>query len=265
MKEHILIVENEAILYERLRSKLVKQHYSVDDFTPSVEVAMARINSKRPQLVLLDIQLEGKETGLELGELLSKTYNIPFIYVTQFDDDQTFFKGLTTNHEDFVVKTKPHLDFDELLRKIQTVLHRNQNKNTNAKEGIMGLMGYLDEIKELDKNSVSRVPVKYEDIVFFTVKPFINEDNEEEAVKVNYLWFQTKNKDYFFLKSSLRDLQKSLPYHFVRINESYIVNIAPMHFNGRINGSKLCIQNKEYSIKSTYKEELNKRINHFYL
>ncbi|RAJ17775.1 response regulator [Olleya aquimaris] len=265
MKEHILIVENEAILYERLRSKLIKEHYSIDEFTPSVESAIAKINSKRPDLVLLDIHLEGKQTGLDLGELLSKTYNIPFIYVTQFDDDQTFYKGLSTNHEDFVVKTKPRLDIKELVRKIQTVLQRHlKPKNSNFKEGIMGLIYYLDNIKDLDKNTITRVPIQYKDIAFFTVKPFINEDNKEEALRANYLWFQTKNKDYFFLKTSLRDLQKSLPYHFVRINESYIVNIAPDMFDGRINGAKLSILNQEFIINSTYKEEVNSRLKHYY-
>lgn len=265
MKEHILIVENEAILYERLRSKLTKEHYSVDVFTPSVKEAIARINSQRPDLVLLDIHLEGKQTGLDLGEMLSKTYHIPFIYVTQFDDDQTFYKGLGTNHEDYVVKTKPRLDIKELIRKIQTVLNRHQNnKAPEPKEGIMGLVDYLDVIKEMDKSRVTKVPVKYEDILFFTVKPFSNEDHKEEILRANYLWFQTRNKDYFFLKTSLRDLQKSLPYHFVRINESYIVNLASENFNGRINGSRLCIQNQEFIIKSTYKEEVNKRLKHFY-
>lgn len=265
MKAHILIVEDEAILYERLRSKLAKENYSVDNYCVSVEDAIGKINSQRPDLVLLDINLKGEATGLQLGKQLAKDYKIPFIYVTQNSDDATFYRGLHTNHEDFMVKTKPRLDINELLRKIQTVLHKAESKkNTPAKVGLIGLINYLDEIKEMDKSRITRVPVKYEDILFFTVKPFNNENEDEEQLRSNYLWFGKKNGDYFFLKTSLRELQKTLPYNFVRINESYIVNIAPDVLDGRINGSKLCVNNKEYTIKNTYKSEVQKRLEHFY-
>jgi DNA-binding response OmpR family regulator len=265
MKAHILIVEDEAILYERLRAKLSKALYTVADYAPSVTEALASIHTKRPDLVLLDINLEGEQTGFDLGKQLHDVYNIPFIYVTQYEDDATFYKGLHTNHDDFIVKTKPHLNIDELLRKMQTVLHRQQqNQPPTKQEGVMGLIGYLDDIKELDKSQVTRVPVPYQDIVFFTVRPYINENETEESLRANYLWFQTKNKDYYFLKTSLRDLQKTLPYNFVRINESYIVNIATNVMDGRINGSRLCIKNQEYTINNTYKEEVNKRLKHFY-
>lgn len=264
MKTHILIVEDEAILYERLRSKLTKENYSVSDYAASVEDAIALINLKRPDLVLLDIELKGNLTGLDLGKQLTEIYKIPFIYITQLDDNQTFYSGLHTNHSDFMVKTKPRLDTKELLRKIQTVLHHKKQSNATLKKGIMGLIGYLDDLKELDKNRITRVPINYEDILFFTVKPFVNDHNEEENLRANYLWFLTKKGEYYFLKSSLRDLQKALPHNFVRINESYIVNIAEDVLDGRINGSKLSIKNKEFIIKSTYKSEIEKRLSVLY-
>lgn len=265
MKAHILIVEDEVILYDRLAQKLKKEHYTVSQFTPSVTEAIAQIKLKRPDIVLLDINLEGRQTGLDLGNILHSDYQIPFIYVTSFDDDETFFKGLQTNHASFYVKSKPKLDFTTLHRHIQTVLKQKEiNKKEPSKEGVLGLIHYLEDIKEFNKGSITRAPVKYEDIVFFTVKPFLNEDNKEEVLRANYLWLQTQSKEYFFLKTSLRVLQKSLPYNFVRINESYIVNIAPNMFDGQINGSKLSIKNTEFIVNSTYKGEVKKRIAHFY-
>lgn len=265
MKAHILIVEDEAILYERLRRVLEKENYSVADYSPSVKDAVSKINAKRPDLVLLDIDLQGNETGLELGKLLNKDYKIPFIYVTQFDDNETFFNGLGTNHEDFMVKTKPRLDSNELLRKIQTVLNRNRsNQNPIVKEAVMGLVGYLDELKEYSTKEISRVPVNYEDIVFFSSKSFVNSAGTEESLKANYIWFQSKDKKCLFLKSSLKEMLSHLPYHFVRINESQIVNIAPGMLNGRINGSRLSIMDREFTIKTTYKEEVKNRLDFYY-
>ncbi|MFV0573750.1 MAG: response regulator transcription factor [Xanthomarina gelatinilytica] len=277
-KAHILVVEDKALIYKRLKMILKEHHYSVDDYAPSVEEAIGNINKKRPDLVLLDIDLQGEHNGIYLGNLLKNEYNIPFIYVTDLDDDQTFYESLQTKHDDFipkkdinlteeepiVIQTKPHLDEKRLIRSIQTILQKQTENQQPLREGIMGLIGYLEDIKELDKSRVTRVPVKYEDIIFFTVKPFINENEKEETLRANYLWFKTRNGEYFFLKTSLRDIQKTLPYYFVRINESYIVNIAPDVLKGRINGSRLSIQNQEFTIKNTYKEEVKSRLEHFY-
>lgn len=263
-KEHILIVEDEALLYKRMRKVLEKEHYSVDEYSPSVADAIACINRQRPDLVLLDIDLQGDQTGLDLGKKLHEIYSIPFIYVTDFNDDQTFYQGLNTHHEHFLVKTKPSLDPKELVRAIQTVLLRNKSIKNIPKEGIIGLVGYLDDVKKYGNGGVTKVPVKYEDVAYFTVKPFINENEEEEKLRANYLWFLTKSKEYYFLKKSLKEVLEELPYYFVRINESYIVNISSNMLEGRINGSKLSIMKQELIIKDTYKKEFTKRINSLY-
>jgi DNA-binding response OmpR family regulator len=264
-KAHILVVEDEALLYKRLRKVLEKEHYSVDDYTPSVAKAIACINAKRPDIVLLDIDLEGEQTGINLGKQLHNEYHIPFIYVTDFEDDQTFYEGLNTHHEQFIVKTKPRLDPKEILRAIKTVLKRNDTKDISfTKEGIMGLVGYLDDVKNYSKSGVTREPVKYKDIAFFTVKPFMNQDNEPEKLRANYLWFLTKTGEYYFLKKSLKEVLRELPHYFVRINESYVANISAEMFGGRINGSRICIMKQELTIKDTYSKEFKKRIELLY-
>ncbi len=263
-KAHILIVEDEALLYKRMQKVLEKEHYTVDEYSPSVADAIACINKKRPDLVLLDIDLQGEQTGLDLGKMLHKTYNIPFIYVTDFNDDQTFYESLNTHHDHFMVKTKPRLDSKELVRSIQTVLHRNTFVKTVAKEGVLGLVGYLDDVKKYGNGGVTKVPVKYEDIAYFTVRPFVNEDEKKEELRANYLWFLTKSKEYYFLKKSLKEILEKLPYYFIRINESYIVNISSNMLDGRINGSRISIMNQEFIIKDTYKKEFTKRINSLY-
>ncbi len=267
MKAYILIVEDEAILYERLRRVLVKEKYTVEKYTPSYEDAIANINKKSPDIALLDIDLKGDKTGIDLGKQLQETYNIPFIYITDYDDNETFYKGLNTKHEQFIVKTKPQLNSEEILRAVQTVLMRNENKNDIfVKEGIIGLIDYPDKIKSYGLNKITKVPVKYKDIAFFSTQPFINENNEKEYLRTNFLWFQTKNKnEYYLLKSSLANILKQLPHYFVRVSDSYIVNILPEIFNGRINGFRLSIMNTEIEISDTYKKELEKRIKEMYV
>lgn len=266
MKAHILIVEDEAILYDRLQRILEEEHYTVDKYTPSVVEAIERINKCRPDIILLDINLEGEFTGIDLGEILNKDYQIPFIYVTSFDDDQTFYEGLHSGHEHFIVKTKPRLNPKEVIRAIQTTLKkRGAKKHKFKKNGIMGLVMYLDQIKHAGQHEITEVPVPFNNIAFFTVKPFINHDEEEEELKSNYLWFKTNKKgEYYFFRSSLSELEKQLPNYFVRINESYIVNLNPDCFSGQTNGNNISILNTTYAISERYKKEVKKRIKEIY-
>lgn len=264
MKAHILVVEDEAILYDGLQRILEKEHYTVDDYTPSVAEAISKIHKKRPDIVLLDINLKGKQTGIDLGKMLDKEYHIPFIYITGFDDDQTFYDGLNSGHEHFIVKTKPRVKPKEIIRAIQTVLKRKEAKPQDFfTGGIMGLTMYANQMKDSGKDDVIKKAILFEDIVFFTVKPFINEDEELEDLKSNYLWFKTKN-DYYFFRSSLTDILQSIPYYFVRINESYIVSLASNMFTGLVSDSKISICNRTYAISERYKKEVKKRIKALY-
>lgn len=266
---HILIVEDEAILYDRLAQALLKEHFSVADYTPSVAQALINIEKTKPDVVLLDVHLKGERSGLDLGKILSENLNIPFIYVTKYADTATFFKGLQTNHEQFIVKTKPKLNIEEVVRAIHTTLSRKQKKSSafTEKKGVMGLTDYLDELKEKGFRDVSKVPVLYDDIIFFTVKPKFRDDTklQTKELRANYLWFQTRNGNTYYLKTSLRKLQQQLPYQFERINESYIVNLDPHVLEGRINGSRLAVAGMALSIKETYKDAVRNKIEALYL
>lgn len=264
-KANILVVEDNSLIYKRLKMALLNENFEVEAYTPSVESALEKINTKRPDVVLLDIDLQGNQTGLDLGKILSNKYHIPFIYVTDYEDDQTFFEGLNTQHEQFIVKTKPQLDPKEVIRAIQTVLKRAKTEESYiSKEGVIGLVNYLDVVKNYGIGTITRVPIKYENIAFFTVKPFLNKSNKEEKLRANYLWFKTKDNKRYLLKKSLKELQGILPPYFVRINESYIVNISVEILNGRINGTRLSILEQEFIIKDTYRKEFKKRFEALY-
>lgn len=264
MKAHILIVEDEALLYRRMKKALEKENYTVDTYTPSVDEAVAVINKKRPDLVLLDIQLKGNLTGLDLGKKLHEIYKIPFIYITDFDDNQSFYNALSTHHEHFMVKTKPHLDTIELLRVIETVIQRYKDKSDTDKNAIIGLLDYLDNLKSYAKGTITRVPIMYEDIAMFSIASFVGENDKLEELQSNYLWFLTKSDEYYFVKKSLNDLYSILPHYFVRINKSHIVNISPKILLGRVNGSRLSIMNQELTVSDTYRKEFEKRFKLLY-
>ncbi len=270
MNEYILIVEDEAILYRRMKKLLKKEGFKTSDYTPSVAEALDRIQEKKPDLVLLDIQLKGTETGLDLGKKLHDEMGIPFIYVTDFDTDLFFSKGLATHHEHYLVKTKPSLNSKELIRVIHTVLARQkENKkfdNTAQKEpklGISGLVNYLDEIKNLGRNSITRKPVLFTDIAFFSSDVHLLEKYHTEK-RNNYIWFITQNDEILFLKKSLKDIYNGLPDYFVRVSDKYIISLHPNVFEGKVNNKTVLVKGEKITISDSYKKEFDKRYNAYF-
>ena len=77
----ILIVEDEYVVANDLQFILENAGYAVTGIAASVSEAQELIEAQRPDVVLLDIFLQGKRTGIDLaGQLI--LLGIPFIYLS---------------------------------------------------------------------------------------------------------------------------------------------------------------------------------------
>jgi len=289
-KAHIIVVEDKSLIYKRLKMILKEHHYSVDAYSPSVKEAIENINKKRPDLVLLDIDLQGEHDGIYLGNLLKKEYNIPFIYVTDLDDDQTFYESLKTKQGDFIskkdinlteedpiiIQTKPHLDEKRLIRSIQTVLEQNKEKNKKYVNNkfIIGFVDYVNKTKDLPKDKIQQKTVELKNVAYFTrntteidESASIGKDYKEFIrLKSNYTRFLDWQDQSLYLPRNLKKVIPLLPYYFVQISDHMVVNIHPDELIGAINGSFFQLRDGEkYKISETFRTEVKKRIAHFYL
>lgn len=263
METYILIIEDDSILYESLRRFLVNQGFTIGLHTKSYDEAISSIKIKRPDLVLLDIKLEGDKDGIDLAKTLYKTYKIPFIYITDFEDEATFNRALLTSPTIYEVKTKPNIDTKHLLHTIKIILN-NKNLKIQKKKGLMVCVDYLDKIKLYGKKDITRVPLTFKKIAFITTENYIDKKGKLNFLKDNYVRLETLDNNCFFYKSSLKSLVKIIPACFIRINESTIVNLSLKTFKGKINEKKLVINNHIFIIKDTYCKEVRKRISSIY-
>jgi len=261
-KPYILIVEDEFASYQELHALLSSEGYEVSDYTLSYDDAIKSITKRQPDLVLLDIQLVGKKSGLDIGKELHAKYHIPFIYITGLDDRNTFNKALQTGHEIFLVKTKPVLEEKILLRHIETVLNKKPSIIVSKKQpvGINGLVDYLENLQKKGHKTISKVQVHFSEIVLFSIDVLLNKNDKKEFVKPNYIWFLTEKGDTYFIKKTLSWIEKRLPDNFVRISGKYIINVDSKSYKGRINGNQIQIKDKILRITDTYKEKFNRII-----
>src|ERR1044071_5954773 len=95
MNRKVLIVEDQFIEANDIRLMLIKAGYEVSGIARSVDAAQELIKKEKPGLVLLDIFLKGKLTGIDLASQL-KQENIAFIYLSANSNQETLAAAKTT-------------------------------------------------------------------------------------------------------------------------------------------------------------------------
>ncbi|QNA45892.1 sigma-54-dependent transcriptional regulator [Lacibacter sediminis] len=103
MKEKILIVEDQFIEANNLQMILERAGYHVCSIARSVPEAIEIVEKESPNIVLLDIHLKGKLTGIDLAKILRKK-NIPFVYLSANSNTDILNAAKATRPYGFLVK-----------------------------------------------------------------------------------------------------------------------------------------------------------------
>ncbi len=128
---NILIVEDERITAEDIKKALKSAGYEVPAIVSSGEEAIKVSEEIQPDLVIMDIKLEGEMDGIEAAEKIRSKLGIPIIYLTAFSDDKTVQRAKITEPSCFIIKQpygflrKP-FDESELSSAIEITLYRHR-------------------------------------------------------------------------------------------------------------------------------------------
>ncbi|MDP9076137.1 MAG: sigma 54-interacting transcriptional regulator [Bacteroidota bacterium] len=142
MNKKILIVEDEFIIADDLSFILKNAGYDVCGIADSFEEATQMISEHLPELVLLDIHLKGRLTGIDLARWLSEL-NIAFVYLSANSNQKILEEAKATNPYGFMVK--PFREKDVLVSlEIAQYLH-NQNAIARKNSELM-LQGTLMDV-----------------------------------------------------------------------------------------------------------------------
>ena len=86
----IMIVEDEEIFADRLEILVEDLGYQHLCTVSSSTEALAQMFEKAPDLILMDINIEGKLDGIELAQKINEKKPTPIIFITSFRDESTF-------------------------------------------------------------------------------------------------------------------------------------------------------------------------------
>ncbi|MGB0893953.1 MAG: two-component system response regulator ArcA [Parashewanella sp.] len=126
---HILIVEDEAVTRNTLRSIFEAEGYSVSEANDGAEMHKV-MQENKVNLVVMDINLPGKN-GLLLARELREINNIGLIFLTGRDNEVDKILGLEIGADDYI--TKP-FNPRELTIRARNLLTRVSNAGTDLEE-----------------------------------------------------------------------------------------------------------------------------------
>uniref|UniRef100_UPI0040496CF8 response regulator transcription factor n=1 Tax=Gelidibacter sp. TaxID=2018083 RepID=UPI0040496CF8 len=116
----VLIVEDDPIISEDIRDMLTSVNYQVVGTAYNKDDALILIEKMKPDLVLLDINLDGNFEGFEIADYINKTRKVPFLYLTSYSGKDIVGKAKQTLPMGYIVKP---FNEQELFTSIEIALH----------------------------------------------------------------------------------------------------------------------------------------------
>jgi len=120
--ERILVVEDQKIIALEIKEHIEDMGYRVVAMASSGQQAIDEAVKHIPDLVIMDIKLEGPMDGIEAAQAIKTKLDIPVIYLTAYADDKTLQRAKITEPYGYVVKP---LEERELKSAIIIALHKN--------------------------------------------------------------------------------------------------------------------------------------------
>jgi len=132
-ENRIMIVEDDFIISSHIKSTLSGLGYDVTYQVSTGEEAIKRAEEDSPDLVLMDIKLEGEMDGIEAAGQIRARFNIPVVFLTAFSDNKILDRAKITEPYGYIMK--PFED-RELHSNIEIALykHRIEKELKESKE-----------------------------------------------------------------------------------------------------------------------------------
>jgi DNA-binding response OmpR family regulator len=145
-KLKVLIVEDEALVGLEISQSLAPS-YEVTDMVTRVRDVDPSIRANRPDIVLMDINLNDSIDGITLAQELKSSYELRVIYVTAFTDEQTIARAVQT--DPFGYLNKPY-KLSELQASLELARFKltPQLTATDSQRVALGLGYYYDSSQE---------------------------------------------------------------------------------------------------------------------
>lgn len=240
----ILIIEDDALTAESTGMLLDEFGFTVKAIADSIESAISLLNKQSFDIALVDIDLNGKKSGIEIGSMINKQFHIPFIFVTGITDTSIIAEAIKARPAAYLVKPpNPETLFACIQNAIQNF--STQQVATNFTEN------QTDFFFTKIGNSFKKI--YWKDIALLSATG-------------NYTLLTTENNSEYYLRSSLSTTLKlqiplSLQDNFLQINRSEAVQI---NYITEMVEDDIVTPVKRLNVSKNYIKDIKARLNILY-
>jgi len=138
----ILVVEDEVIVAMEIQDRLHDLGYEVLDTVTTGEAALKRADATQPDLVLMDIMLDGHLDGIETAERLQNRESVPVVFLTAYSDQATLERTKASMPFGYIVKP---FEERELYASIEVALrtHAIQKRIEAQRDDLLQILNGL--------------------------------------------------------------------------------------------------------------------------
>jgi PAS domain S-box-containing protein len=147
----VLVVEDESIVALYLKKKLQSLGYHPLAVVTNGRDALDEADRKKPDLALMDINLEGDMDGIQTAEKLIERYNIPIVYITAYSDEETLQRAKNTDPYGYLIKPfesgdiKVTVEIAMHKHRLDQELKEREERFRLLAENTRDVVGLLDE------------------------------------------------------------------------------------------------------------------------
>jgi CheY-like chemotaxis protein len=223
----VLIVEDDAIIAMYIQHRLENMGYQVVAKASTGKEAIIYTNKYAPELIIMDVMLEGEMDGIEAVAQILKKFDIPVIYLTASSDEHTITRLMDTQPNGFIIKPFD----DKILRSaLQIAIYRHQAKKE------------LFEMKELLRTTLDSI----DDLVFSLNMDgvFTHNHSKSKELITRLGWSKIEGKtieDVFEKKISDNFIQAIKNIHLTGTSELLSIQLdgeEAFYFNAKLSRRK---------------------------
>ena len=239
-KLKVLIVEDEPLIAESLADILELLDHEVTGSVSNGEDLLKTLSKSKPDLILLDIQLKGSLSGLELAPLLNQQYKVPYIFTTAFADDETIEQAQENSPYGYVVKPYGINDIKAAIAVALGQMQKQAESSQKQYEVSNSTNGQL-----FLKCNNRLVRVQESDVLYVEAKG-------------DFALFKTANEGLIVSSTMKRLANRLNPEIFFQAHRSYIINLNHIE---DIEDNSVVINGKVIPVSKNQKQRLLERLN----
>lgn len=238
-KTKILVVEDEIIIADNICDTLKDLGYHVLEPAINFTEAIETIENNMPDIAILDVQLSGKKTGIDLAKFILENYKLPFIFLTSNSDIVTLNEAKKVTPSAYLVKP---FSKRELYTSIEVALYNYRQSPILTKEKEDSIL---------------------QDALFLKVKGVYQKIMLNDILYIKsehvYLELFLRNNKSLLVRATFNDIKSKLTKNFIRVHRSFIVNSI---YLTQIENGIIRINDKVIPVGKKYRQEILAKINY---